>query len=126
MRWRIEDGVLVARRGAAATATSRSTSAACPATSPGEARLHVEVEVANFYPAIASTFSPRVYTITQSRIHVIVTHGFLRSLARARPRPSRVGRFAATTSPAAPAPSIAEVAATRRRAGARPSRSARR
>jgi hypothetical protein len=46
------------------------------------ARLHIEVEVANFHPAIASGFGLRLYNATQSRIHVIVTHGFLRSLAR--------------------------------------------
>jgi hypothetical protein len=49
---------------------------------PGGARLHIEVEVANFHPAIASGVSLRLYNATQSRIHVIVTHGFLRSLAR--------------------------------------------
>ncbi len=45
-------------------------------------RLHIEVEVANFHPAIASGLSLRLYNATQSRIHVLVTHGFLRSLAR--------------------------------------------
>jgi hypothetical protein len=56
--------------------------------------LHVEVEVANFYPSIASRLSMRVYEVTQSRIHVIVTYGFLRSLARLDLAESRVGRFA--------------------------------
>ena len=66
--------------------------------SPGNdgehARLHVEVEVANFYPSISSRLSRRVYNATQSRIHVIVTYGFLRSLARLDLAESRVGRFA--------------------------------
>ena len=48
----------------------------------GTARVHVEVEVANFYPALASGVARWIYSVTQSRIHVIVTHGFLRSLAR--------------------------------------------
>ena len=61
---------------------------------PGRAILHVEVEVANFYPSIASRLSRRVYDVTQSRIHVIVTYGFLRSLARLDLAESRVGRFA--------------------------------
>ncbi len=52
------------------------------AEDPRGARLHIEVEVANFHPAIASGFGLRLYNATQSRIHVIVTHGFLRSLAR--------------------------------------------
>ena len=55
---------------------------------------HVEVEVANFYPSIASRLSLAVYKATQSRIHVLVTHSFLRSLARLDLAPSRVGRFA--------------------------------
>ncbi len=59
------------------------------------ARLHVEVEVANFYPSISSRLSRRVYNATQSRIHVIVTYGFLRSLARLDLAESRVGRLAA-------------------------------
>ena len=57
-------------------------------------KLHVEVEVANFYPAIATWFTRFVYSNTQSRIHVVVTHGFLRSLARLDLEESAVGRFA--------------------------------
>jgi hypothetical protein len=56
--------------------------------------VHVEVEVANFYPTIASSLSRWLYANTQSRIHVLVTHGFLRSLARLDLAPSKVGRFA--------------------------------
>ena len=62
---------------------------------PGTVNVAVEVAVANFYPAIASRLSRFVYTNTQSRIHVIVTHGFLRSLARLDFEPSLVGRFVA-------------------------------
>ncbi len=58
------------------------------------ARLHIEVEVANFFPAIASGLSLRLYNATQARIHVFVTHGFLRSLARLDLAESRVGRLA--------------------------------
>ncbi len=56
--------------------------------------FHVEVEVANFYPAIASAISRWVYENTQSRIHVLVTHGFLRRLARLDLAESRARRFA--------------------------------
>ena len=59
----------------------------------GADRLHVEVEVSNFYPAIASRLGRWLYENTQSRIHVIVTHGFLRSLARLDLAESRVGRY---------------------------------
>ena len=81
--------------GATAAATCRSTSRRCEQrASPVSARLHVEVEVANFYPAIASGLGRWIYNATQSRIHVIVTYGFLRSLARLDLAESRVGRFA--------------------------------
>ena len=56
--------------------------------------MHVEVEVASFYPAIATWLTGFVYSHTQSKIHVIVTHGFLRSLARLELEESAVGRFA--------------------------------
>jgi hypothetical protein len=56
------------------------------------AHLHVEVEVANFYPSIAG-ISLGLYNATQSRIHVIITNGFLRSLASLELARSRVGRF---------------------------------
>ncbi len=49
--------------------------------------------MANFYPAISS-LSLRLYNATQSRIHVFVTYGFLRSLARLDLAESRVGRMA--------------------------------
>jgi hypothetical protein len=51
------------------------------------------VEVANFYPSIASGIGRWVYANTQSRIHVIVTHAFLRSLARLDLATSKVGRW---------------------------------
>jgi len=47
------------------------------------------------YPAIAHKISRVVYTNTQSRIHVIVTHAFLRSLANLELEPSRVGALRA-------------------------------
>lgn len=100
VRWRIARGLLVARRGsegggylqievrrpagAAATPAGQAAPYAC---------LHVEIEVAGFYPAIASRLGRRIYGATQSKIHVIVTHRFLRSLARLDLAESRVGRF---------------------------------
>ena len=50
--------------------------------------------MANFYPAIAAGFSIPAYEVTQSAIHVLVTHAFLRSLARLDLAQSKVGRFA--------------------------------
>jgi hypothetical protein len=56
--------------------------------------VHVEVEIASFYPALALRIARWFYMGTQSRIHVLVTHGFLRSLARLELEESAVGRFA--------------------------------
>jgi len=94
VRWRIEDGLLVARAGRHGDGCLQIEVRRCPATEPGTGRLHVEVEVANFYPWIAHSISRRLYRWTQSAIHVLVTHGFLRSLARLDLAESRVGRFA--------------------------------
>ena len=92
VRWRIEKGILVNRRheGYLEIDVQRHD---CP-DEPGNTRVHVEIEVANFYPAIAHGIGRWVYTNTQSRIHVIVTHAFLRSLARLDLAESKVGRFA--------------------------------
>jgi hypothetical protein len=111
VRWRIARGLLVARRGRGAgylqievrrepdDARARQASAHVEVAEGGRARtrcarLHVEVEVANFYPAIASGLGRRIYGATQSRIHVFITRGFLRSLARLDLAESRVGLFA--------------------------------
>src|SRR5919107_5613417 len=90
VRWRIRDGVLVAKRDRGYLEIDvRKTDA----PKPGYAQAHVEVEVANFYPAIATFVARWFYKVTQSRIHVLVTHGFLRSLARRELETSAVGRF---------------------------------
>ncbi len=91
VRWRIRDGVLVAKEdhGYLEIDVRR--------TDPGKVgydQAHVEVEVANFYPAIATWVARWFYKATQSRIHVLVTHGFLRSLADRELELSAVGRFA--------------------------------
>ncbi len=94
VRWRIERGLLVARRGRGGDGYLEIEVERRPSDRPGFVNVAVEVEVANFYPAIASRLSRFVYTNTQSRIHVIVTHGFLRSLARLDLEQSRVGALA--------------------------------
>lgn len=93
VRWRIARGLLVSRRGRNGLGHLQIEVRRSPGGDPEHARLHVEVEVANFYPSIASRLSRRLYNITQSRIHVIVTHAFLRSLAGLDLAESRVGRF---------------------------------
>ena len=94
VRWRIEDGLLVQRRGHNGDGYLQIDVRRLPSPGDGRGRIRVEVEVANFYPSIARGFSRPVYRITQSRIHVLVTYGFLRSLARLDLAESRVGRFA--------------------------------
>ena len=90
VRWRIRDGVLVAKRdeGYLEIDVRRDE-----APQPGYAQAHVEVEVSNFYPRIATSIARWFYKQTQSRIHVFITHGFLRSLARRELEASAVGRF---------------------------------
>jgi hypothetical protein len=98
VRWQIERGLLVAKRGRGAGHLQIDVRRH-PTEEAANARLHVEVEVSTFYPAIAHGISRRVYDATQSRIHVIVTHAFLRSLTRLDLAQSRVGRFADVTAP---------------------------
>jgi len=90
VRWAIKDGLLVSVRneGFLELDVRRTDSGR-----PGVGRVHIEVEVANFYPAIATWVARWFYKQTQSRIHVLVTHGFLRSLARRPLEESAVGRF---------------------------------
>ena len=93
VRWRIERGLLVARRGRGGDGYLEIDVERRPADQPDLVNVAIEVAVANFYPAVASRLSRFVYANTQSRIHVIVTHGFLRSLAGLDFEESRVGRF---------------------------------
>jgi hypothetical protein len=93
VRWRLRRGLLVAKRGRDGAGHLRIDVRRVPEPQNGWARVEVEVEVANFYPRIAFGLSRRLYEATQSRIHVIVTHGFLRSLAKLELARSRVGRF---------------------------------
>jgi hypothetical protein len=94
VRWRIARGLLVARHGRGGAGHLQIDVRRLADEGPERARLHVEIEVANFHPAIASGLGRRVYNATQARIHVLITHGFLRSLARLDLAESRVGRFA--------------------------------
>lgn len=92
VRWRIARGVLVAKRGRDGGGYLQIEVRRDPRHEQETAHLHVTVEVANFYPAI-SGLSRRIYDATQSRIHVIVTNRFLRSLRRLDFAESRVGRY---------------------------------
>jgi hypothetical protein len=93
VRWRIRDGLLVARSGRRCGFLALDVRRE-PAAPEGPAKLLIEVEVANFYPAIAVGFSTPVYEATQSAIHVLVTHAFLRSLDTLELAESKVGALA--------------------------------
>jgi hypothetical protein len=98
--WRIKKGLLVAPSGRT-KGYLRLTVKRPPADGeehPGTELITgtVTSEVANFYPLIAgwgwfSRIGRGLYRITQLRIHIIVTHAFLRSLARLDLAPSVVG-----------------------------------
>jgi hypothetical protein len=108
VRWTIRAGVLVARPGRSGDGYLEIDVRRGPSDRPGYATVHVEVEVANFYPALATWVARWFYSATQSRIHVLVTHGFLRSLAKLELEESAVGRFAPEQPDATPAPRAGE------------------
>ncbi len=94
--WRIRDGLLVARAGRGSGSLELDVWRLPPdPSSPGTRKLKIEVGVTNFYPSIAAGFSTPAYKATQSVIHVLVTHSFLRSLAGLELAESRVGSLAA-------------------------------
>ena len=100
--WPIRDGLLVARSGRGCGFLALDVRRLDDGQESGIARVLVEVEVANFYPAIAVGFSTPVYEVTQNAVHILVTHAFLRSLARLDLAQSRVGRLRSLVGAAAP------------------------
>jgi hypothetical protein len=94
VRWHIERGLLVARRGQGGHGHLQIDVRRLREEAPGRARMRVEVEVANFHPAIATRLGKRVYYATQAKIHVLITYGFLRSLRKLDLAESKVGSLA--------------------------------
>lgn len=99
VRWQIRGGALVSHRQNGGGGFLQIDVRRLPPPRAGYQAIHVEVAVLSFYPAIANALSPRLYAATQSAIHVLVTHGFLRSLARLDLAQSRTGRFATPARP---------------------------
>jgi hypothetical protein len=93
--WPINRGVLVARRGRDRGFLRLSVHRKPADDGAREVTIVVSSEVVNFYPAIATRVGRWIYEQTQLRIHVIVTHAFLRSLANLELEPSRVGALRA-------------------------------
>jgi hypothetical protein len=109
--WRIDRGLLVAPAG-----RGKGYLRITVERPPEDARRNgdtvtgrVTSEVASFYPTIAgwgwfARIGRHVYSATQLRLHVIITHAFLRSLARLDLAESRVGALAALGPAAPPGP----------------------
>jgi hypothetical protein len=114
--WRIDRGLLVARagrgRGFLRLAVERPPESLQHGSPDDEITARVSAEVQNFYPVIAAPGTRGLlgrimrafYRATQSRLHVLVTHGFLRSLARLDLARSAVGAFAGWPPATAPPP----------------------
>jgi hypothetical protein len=94
VKWKIRNGVLVSPRPDENNGYLGIEVEHLESDRPGMDRLHVELSVVNFYPRVAESISRRLYSETQSRIHVLVAYSFLRSLAHGELVPSKVGRFA--------------------------------
>lgn len=98
--WRIDRGLLVSPRG---RGRGFLRIAVERLRDEGEdAVVRVDCEVSNFYPMLAAArpggradllgrIAMAFYSLTQLRVHVLVTHAFLRSLARLDLGPSVVG-----------------------------------
>jgi hypothetical protein len=93
VRWRIDQGFLVSRLGRDGDGYLEIEISRHDGPDDDRSRLHVEVEVANYYPALTGV-SRWIYVHTQSRIHVLACTFFLRRLVRRDLAPSRVGQFA--------------------------------
>jgi hypothetical protein len=83
--WPIRGGLLAAPAPRAdAAGLLRIEAGRLRPTPANPATLRVEVAVFDYRPTLASRFGPAIYAATQARIHVILTHAFMRSLARMR------------------------------------------
>lgn len=94
VKWVIRRGLLVSQRSAEQGGYLQIDVRRLESDRPGMDRVHVELSISNFYPSLADRLSKRLYSATQSRIHVLVVLSFLRSLAHGELVPSKVGRFA--------------------------------
>jgi len=99
VEWRIERGLLVSAAGRGEGYLRIQARAGEPAAGKGDVLVRISAEVANFYPFLRgggwfAQLGARFYNVTQLRIHVWVTYGFLRSLARLDLPTSSIGALA--------------------------------
>jgi hypothetical protein len=97
VRWRIKKGLLVSKRGTDGDGYLEIDIRRHDDQEGDKVRLRVGVEVANYYPRLGG-LSRRLYSATQSRIHVISCNYFLRRLVRRDLSSSKVGHFAGPAS----------------------------
>lgn len=99
VRWPISRGLLVSRkgrdRGFLEIEVHRRDGVGTASDGRPLSRAYVELEVSQFYPTMSSGLAYWVYKQTQSRYHVLLAYGFIRSLATANLAESVIGRFGA-------------------------------
>jgi hypothetical protein len=97
VRWPIDRGLLISRKGRGRGYLEIEVHRRDGVGTDEKplSRTYVELEVSGFYPTMNSGLAYLVYKHTQSRYHVLLAYGFIRSLARADLAPSKIGRFAA-------------------------------
>jgi hypothetical protein len=100
--WPIERGLLVARRGRGRGYLRLTVQRRESADGSAHSTAVVTSEVVNFFPMIASRLGRWIYDQTQVRLHVIVTHAFLRSLANLELQESRIGSLSPAALPGSP------------------------
>jgi hypothetical protein len=93
VRWRIDRGLLVSDRRRDSDGYLELDFERRDDEEGDRVRLHVAVEVANYYPRLTG-ISRRFYANTQARIHVVACNFFLRRLVRRELETSKVGHFA--------------------------------
>jgi hypothetical protein len=106
--WPIERGLLVSRAGHDRGYLRLSVQRPLESNGRAEVTGTVTSEVVSFYPKIARA-GRWLYDQTQLRLHVIVTHAFLRSLANLELEPSVVGQLSPGPRPGSPAASPGRV-----------------
>jgi hypothetical protein len=97
--WPIERGLLVSAPGRGHLRITVRRLEPSEGDPEGCERVRIRSEVQNFYPFLRgrgwfARIGARIYAATQLRIHVVITNGFLRSLATLDLPPSRVGALA--------------------------------
>jgi hypothetical protein len=97
--WPIERGLLVSSPGRGHLRITVRRLERAEGDPEGCERVRIRSEVENFYPFLRgrgwfARIGAKIYAATQLRIHVLITNGFLRSLAKLDLPPSRVGALA--------------------------------